>query len=171
MTDLDSHFDALYQASADPWSVTTAWYERRKRATLMAALPRERYRHALELGCGNGATTRLLAERCDAVRAVDSSPAAVARCAHAVAAGGFTNVQLDVCRLPDTWPLQQGEPVDLIVVSELAYYFTDADLDRLLSRCRQALAQDGDWLMCHYTRPFHDRLQDTARIHDKINNL
>ena len=35
-------FDELYRQSADPGGTTTRWYERRKRAVLLAALPLER---------------------------------------------------------------------------------------------------------------------------------
>lgn len=164
-------FDLLYQEQADPWSVTTAWYERRKRDILMTALPRERYTFGLELGCGIGATTRLLAQRCDSICAVDGSSVAISRCAEVLAKDGCSNVQLGTCQLPQAWPLQHGWQPDLIVVSELAYYFSDAALDCLLQRCQAALTDDGDWLMCHYTAPFHDRHQDTARLHDKIDAL
>jgi hypothetical protein len=34
-----THFDALYRDSSDPWQVTSAWYERRKYAITVAALP------------------------------------------------------------------------------------------------------------------------------------
>ncbi|MGE8590567.1 MAG: hypothetical protein ACN6OD_14430 [Alcaligenes sp.] len=51
------HFETLYRQHADPWRVGSAWYEKRKRALLLAALGREHYRHAFEPGCGNGDLT------------------------------------------------------------------------------------------------------------------
>ena len=51
---LHAHFEALYAADEDPWAVRAAWYERRKRAVLLACLGKERYRSAFEPGCGNG---------------------------------------------------------------------------------------------------------------------
>ena len=32
-------FDALYASDADPWQVESSWYERLKRAILLASLP------------------------------------------------------------------------------------------------------------------------------------
>ncbi|MBV7481393.1 bifunctional 2-polyprenyl-6-hydroxyphenol methylase/3-demethylubiquinol 3-O-methyltransferase UbiG [Bordetella sp. BOR01] len=164
-------FEALYRRDPDPWAVRTSWYERRKRAVLMATLPREDYRYALELGCGTGEATRLLASRCAAVHVADGSPTAIARCGQAMARDGMSNVQLDVLQLPASWPLQAGDSADLIVVSELAYYFPDQDLETFFIRCLQSLAVGGDWVMCHYKAQFDDRCQATSRIHDAIDDF
>jgi LmbE family N-acetylglucosaminyl deacetylase len=63
-----ARFAELYADGADPWRAGS-WYERRKRAVVLASLPRERYRRAFEPGCGTGELTRELAARCDAVLA------------------------------------------------------------------------------------------------------
>ena len=67
------HFEQMYQADPDPWQVASRWYERRKRDLLLAALPRERYAHGFEPGCGNGETTQRLLQRCERLCAVDFS--------------------------------------------------------------------------------------------------
>ena len=72
------YFDAMYGASDDPYAVRTRWYEERKRAVLMASLPRRRYLNAFEPGCGAAELTLQLAERCDSLLASDFSEAAVA---------------------------------------------------------------------------------------------
>jgi hypothetical protein len=36
--------EQLYADNIDPWDFTTNWYERRKYALTLAALPRKRYR-------------------------------------------------------------------------------------------------------------------------------
>ena len=51
-----SRFAELY-AAGDPWRADSL-YERRKRAVVLASLPRERYRRAFEPGCGAGELTR-----------------------------------------------------------------------------------------------------------------
>jgi len=70
-------FDAFYDRHDDPWGFESRWYEQRKRSLLMATLTREHYAHALELGCATGLLTAALAERADAVTAVDLAAAAL----------------------------------------------------------------------------------------------
>ncbi|OZI42558.1 methyltransferase type 12 [Bordetella genomosp. 5] len=164
-------FEALYRADADPWQVASAWYECRKRALLMASLPQQRYGRVLELGCGTGITTRELAQRCDDLLAIDSAPTAVSRCRAVLEAAGLGHARVEEGELPRAWPVTPGATVDLIVVSELAYYFSDADLTAFLDHCHNSLAPGADWLLCHYKRPFHDRMQDTDALHRRAGAL
>ena len=76
-------FETCTARTADPWQVDDSWYERRKRAVLLAALPDAGYPTALEIGCSVGALAQDLAGRCQHVTAVDTSAAAVARARHA----------------------------------------------------------------------------------------
>ncbi|MCQ9615706.1 class I SAM-dependent methyltransferase [Paenalcaligenes niemegkensis] len=163
-------FETLYRQTPDPWSVKTAWYERRKRSLLMACLPRERYRYALELGCGTGDITTLLASRCNAVCAVDTSETAVGQCLERLASDHISNANVQMMHIPSSWP-ELTEQADLIVASELFYYFCDLELDKLLARCLQTLIPGGDWLMCHYTEQFHDRRQNTEKMHNRVDEL
>ncbi|MBK0297255.1 hypothetical protein IAE22_36045, partial [Bacillus sp. S34] len=64
-------FDAHYARKPEGWDFEGSWYERRKRAVTMAALPRERFRSALELGCATGVLTAELTERADTVLGTD----------------------------------------------------------------------------------------------------
>ena len=166
-----NRFETLYRRSADPWQVRASWYEQRKRALLLAALPRQHYGRILELACGNGEMTRSLAPRCDALVAVDGSETAIALCAQAVRQDGLANVRAQVAQLPGEWPLLPGECCDLIVVSELAYYIPQAELPGFFQRCDDALAPGGEWVMCHYTKDFDDREQPTAALHARIDEL
>jgi trans-aconitate methyltransferase len=76
-----AHFDELFRLDADPWRTRTSWYEARKRALTLAALPDERYARAFEPGCGAGELTAALARRCAHVVASDASAAAVRKAA------------------------------------------------------------------------------------------
>ena len=69
---------------------------------MLACLPRERYAHAAEPGCGLGALTAALAARCARVTASDPVPAAVDATRAAVGAG----VDGEAAAGPD--PSQQG---------------------------------------------------------------
>ena len=81
-----AYFDRMYQGAEDPWQLDSRWYEQRKYTLTVGSLPRERYRSAFEPACSVGVLTAALAERCDAVQAIDIAPSAVAiareRCAN-----------------------------------------------------------------------------------------
>lgn len=172
MTDVDApDFDALYRASEDPWSVHSSWYEQRKRDLVLASLGQPRYATALELGCGLGQITAPLASRCDKVRAVDLSPSAIERCHALLAAQGIRNVSFDVMSVPEAWPLSERDPVDLVIVSELAYYLSPERFTRLMQLCLRSLDAGGEWVMCHYMPAFDDRVQPTHALHEAVHRL
>ncbi len=161
-------FETLYRRNPDPWDTRASWYECRKREILLASLPRESYGRTLELGCGTGELTLRLAQRSDALCAVDLSPTAIERCRAHLAQSGLHHAQTLVMRVPHAWPAGAAGYFDLIVVSELAYYLEDAEVELFFSRCSDSLATQGDWVMCHYLPSFHDRLQDTASLHESL---
>src|ERR1700756_5420235 len=67
----------LYETNPDPWSVAPSDYELGKHRTVLAALSNDRYATAVEVGCAIGVLTSLLAERCDALLALDLSDVAL----------------------------------------------------------------------------------------------
>lgn len=160
---LHAHFEALYAADEDPWSVRATWYERRKRALLLASLGRERYRSAFEPGCGNGEMSAALAARCERLLACDGAAGAVAAARRRLLDAAPGAVRIEQRSLPDGWP--DGERFDLIVISELAYYFDAAALADMLARACAMLDPGGELAMCHYLRDFDDRVSATASVH------
>lgn len=126
MTLPPTYFDAMYAASPDPWGFIDRWYERRKRALTLALLPAPRYASAYEPGCSIGVLTAELAQRCNRLLATDSSAAAVAaaraRCAE------LPGVRVEQATLPGDWP---PEPPELVVLSEVGYYFDAATARRV----------------------------------------
>lgn len=138
-------FDAHYERKPEGWDFEGSWYERRKRAVTLAALPRERYRSALELGCATGVLTAALAERADAVLGTDISAAPLAQAA--VRAPGARFVQAS---LPAEWPSGRW---DLVVMSEVGYYLSPADLDETIDRVLASLDDDGVLVACHWRHP------------------
>lgn len=172
MTDFNApDFDARYRACDDPWSVHSSWYERRKRDLVLASLGQPRYAAALELGCGLGQITAPLASRCDKLHAVDLSPNAIERCRALFAARGIDNVSLDVMSVPEAWPLTECASVDLVIVSELAYYLSPERFSRLMQSCLRSLSTGGEWLMCHYMPEFDDRVQPTHTLHEAVHRV
>ncbi len=158
-----THFDDLFRLDADPWRTRTRWYEVRKRALTLAALPQERYERACEPGCGAGETTAALAQRCGSVVASDASGAAVRQARARLA--GAANVRIDQARMPRDWPAGR---FDLVVISELGYYLAGDDLRRLGEACRASLAAGGTLVACHWRRVEPDMLQRAQDVHDEL---
>ncbi|WP_241984726.1 bifunctional PIG-L family deacetylase/class I SAM-dependent methyltransferase [Cryobacterium adonitolivorans] len=141
-------FDEFYAGSADPWGFETRWYEARKRAVTLAALPLPRYGAALELGCSIGVLSRDLADRCDTLLATDINAQALAVARDRLV--GLPGVVVERRALPAEWP---AGTFDLVVLSEIGYYCSPADLAVLLERCRQSLRPNGALVACHWRHP------------------
>lgn len=139
------HFDKLYAGKPDPWDLGTKWHDRRKYALTVASLPQSRYRNCFEPGCSIGELTKLVAPRCDRLLAVDFAAAAVSRARDAVC--GFSHVQVERAVLPDELP---DDCYDLIILSELLYYFDRDDLNRLLDGLLRRLEPGGDLIAVHW---------------------
>jgi SAM-dependent methyltransferase len=147
------YFRGLYAASADPWGMADRWYEARKYALSVTLLPRGRYASAFEPGCSIGVLTAQLSPRCDQLLACDTAAAAVELARTRTA--GLPGVRVEQRALPGQWPRAQS--FDLIVLSELLYYFGDADLDDVLGLSVGALRRDGHLLAVHWRHDAHRR--------------
>ena len=156
-----AYFDDLYDRHDDPWGFTTRWYERRKRAVTLAALPDERYGSALEVGCSIGVLTEQLAARCDAVTAVDLSDAAVTRARQRLA--DEPHVSVAVADVASAFP---AGTFDLVVVSEIGYYFEPAVLRRVLADTADAVAPGGTVVLCHWRHTVDDYEMSGDDVHD-----
>ncbi len=157
-----AEFDAFISRHDDPWGFESRWYEKRKRALLMAALPTDRVQRVLELGCATGLVTAELAARADAVVAVDGSAEALRRAAERVS---DPRVEFVHGVLPRDWP--EGA-FDLIVLSEIAYYLSDADQDRALAQIDAGLTPGGALIACHWRHPIDGAPSDGDAVHERI---
>ena len=151
-------FAELYAADPDPWGTRTRWYEERKRAVVLACLPRREYRHAAEPGCGIGVLTAALAERCARVSASDP-----------VSGGAVTalpGVTVTDAALPDPAALPAG--VDLVVASEVLYYLAPTVVGQVLDRIAAALDRGGDLVLVHWRGVPAEAPQDAAAVHRRF---
>lgn len=143
-----AYFEQVYQAKNDPWDFDSSPYERTKYADTLAALPKAHYPRAFEIGSSIGVLTARLAERCGHLLSVDVSEAALAqarrRCAH------LPQVELKRLQVPDEFPAGQ---FDLILLSEVGYYWARPDLARAADELLAALPAGGQLLLVHWT-PF-----------------
>ena len=154
------HFRERYAASPDPYGLADRWYEARKYALTVALLTRERYGTAFEPGCSIGVLTRQLAARCDRLLAWDAVTDAVA--AARVRTAGLPGVRVEQRVIPAAWP---PHSFDLVVFSELLYYFDDADLDRVLSLGTGSLRPGGQLLAVHWRHPAPDHPRTGDEVH------
>jgi SAM-dependent methyltransferase len=143
------YFDGLYAKRDDPWRLATRWYEERKRAVTIAALPSRRFGRALEIGSSIGLLTTLLADRCDDVVAIDISAAALETARTRVP----SNVELQQADASVAFPTGS---FDLIVLSEVGYYFDATVLAQVVGDIASALAPGGSLLACHWRHPVDD---------------
>ncbi len=159
----DDALDLLHRSHLDPWGVDERWYEHRKRALTVAALPRARFRRALEVGCSRGALAHDLSLRCDELVAVDRSPAAVSEARERL--GRLDGVHVEERDIPDDWP---DGTFDLVVVSETGYFLSPGSLDRLIDRVATSLTGDGVVLLCHWRHPVAGWVLNGPDVHDRF---
>lgn len=119
------HLQGLYAETSDPWNFDHSPYEQEKFAATRAALSRDGYRAAFELGCGNGALATHLSDLCQRYTGMDAVATALraarARLPQARFVQGFY-----------PGPLPEGD-FDLLILSEVLY-FLDAEGLRQLAR-------------------------------------
>ncbi|WP_295629314.1 SAM-dependent methyltransferase [uncultured Corynebacterium sp.] len=139
------YFEDIYAEGPDPWGFETSAYERRKYDLTLAALPRRRYRRAVEPGCSIGVLTADLARRCDAVEAWE--PIAAPRAAADARTPDHVTVRDAI--LGDAEPLP-GPPVDLIVVSEVLYYLPADEITDAVGRLLDHAEPGADLVAVHW---------------------
>lgn len=154
-------FEGLHAERDDPWAVTSRWYERRKYALTMAALPRETYRRAFEPGCSIGGLTELLAPRCDNVLATDISGSALEAATRRVSAENVTFRQASI----EEWP--EGA-LDLIMISELAYYLNDSQWSAVLARAAETLESGGHLVSVHWRHENAEAFRSAEQIREDL---
>jgi SAM-dependent methyltransferase len=139
------YFEGLYAADADPWRFETSAYERAKYAATIAALGDAPVALALEVGCSIGVLTLQLAARCDHLVAVDVSASALDRARQRCADLG--NIEFRLAQIP-----RDPAPglFDLIVLSEVAYYWDDDDLTRAAAMFAAQHSPGGRVLLVHW---------------------
>jgi len=142
------YFEQLYAANPDPWDFETSAYEREKYADTLESLAAPRFKSALEVGCSIGVLTAQLAERCDALLAVDAAENALdvarERCR------ALPQVTLARAYIPADWPVGS---FDLIVLSEVLYYLSLDDLRTVADQVRATATPGCQVLLVHWTKP------------------
>jgi SAM-dependent methyltransferase len=140
-----SHFAQMYQSNPDPWGFGTDSYEHKKYRRSVKVLGGQRFASGLEVGCSIGVLTRMLAPRCERLLALDivdlPLEAAAERCADQ------PWVRFQRMQVPDEWPDQR---FDLIVLSEVLYFLSPADIDRCARRVKDSLLPSANVLLVNW---------------------
>lgn len=165
------YFESLYAESRDPWRFETSEYERGKYERTLGTLAHRRYRRTLEIGCSIGVFTAMLAPLCDELLAVDVSEKAIAAAREKLAS--FPHVSVELRRLPEETP--EG-PFDLVVASEVLYYWPEEVVLAALGRFEEILAPAGALLAVHWrketkTYPLQgDEVHELLMKHTRLSN-
>jgi len=159
-------FEEKYRENPDPWNFATSEYERSRYDAILCALGDRDYQRAFEPACSVGELTARLASRCARVEAMDISATAIEqarrRCRE------FSNVELHVGALPDQIP--QGD-FDLIVFSEIGYYFEEEPLRKLGEQLVHHLQRGGTLLAAHWLGTSTDHVLSGDRVHEILGGL
>jgi SAM-dependent methyltransferase len=140
-----AYFEQMYRDNVDPWEFESSPYEQRKYALTVDSLPRARYRSAYEPGCSVGVLTELLAVRCDRLVCSDIIPSALQRAEARLRTR--PHVRVEERSIPEQWPTG---PFDLVVLSEIAYYFDETDLAQVLDCVRDSTPRGAHVVGVHW---------------------
>lgn len=160
------HHEQFYESSVDPYGFESP-QEQAKYLETLSLLSDARYARGLEVGAGEGAFTKMLAPYCDALVAAEVSEVALSRARETL--GDLPGLHFERRTLP--FDLPEGT-FDLIVISDVAYFWTEEVLDRGLRLIAERLRPGGRMLLLHYRGwigapvtgdQVHDRGVDVAR--------
>ncbi len=139
-------FETLYQQNPDPWQFATSEYEAQKYAMTIDSLPHTLYQSGFEIGGSIGVLTEKLARKCHSLLSVDVSEIpqrqAIERCQH------LNNIRFELMSVPDNFPT---EYFDLIVLSEVGYYWSHPDLIKAQRLILERLRSQGHLMLVHWT--------------------
>jgi SAM-dependent methyltransferase len=142
-----TYFDRIFEGDDDPLDLASSDYEAAKFRVTCDALADRRYACALEVGCAHGVLTEKLVDLCDTLLAVDISGAALAKAR--VRVGKRAGLEFEQMSFPRETP--DGASFDLVILSEVAYYWDCANLARAGEWLVQGIARGGRMILVHYT--------------------
>jgi SAM-dependent methyltransferase len=159
-------FEAKYQVAVDPWDFATSSYELQRYSTIVHSLNSRRFERAFEAGCSIGVLTNQLAAVCGELFALDISSTAVAearkRCSH------HSNIHFLVGSLLTDVP--EGS-FDLIVLSEIGYYFNQLALKSIGELLAERLLPGGMLVAAHWLGHSQDHVLEGDEVHAVIGAL
>lgn len=157
------YFENIYAKADDPWGFASREYELHKYLDTLMHLPRPCYRAAFEPGCSIGVLSGMLAARVDSLLSVDVSGKALEKARKRNA--GKENIIFQYMQFPREKP---DRTFDLVLLSEVAYYWGDEEFDQARNEVMQMLEPGGDLMLVHWT-PFVDDYPLTGdEVHERF---
>lgn len=140
-------------------------YEATKYADTIQSLPAERYRNAFEIGCSIGVLTAQLATRSTNLLAIDVADRALT--AARVRCGALSNVHIVKMSFPRERP-PNSTRFDLIIISEVGYYWSLDELNAAQGAIDEQLEVDGHLVLVHWTPPVSDYPLTGDEVHESF---
>lgn len=163
--DARTYFDKLYNRESDPWNFSTSDYEHGKYKHTLDALPKKHYGHALEIGCSIGVFTEMLAPRCERLLAMDVSDHPLMHARKRLA--DYTHVVLLRGGVPEEFP---PLAFDLIILSEVGYYLSTAELMDTKELIWQHLEMGGHCCLVHWRPKIEDCALTGDEVHERFDD-
>ena len=143
----ETYFDGIFEGTDDAWNLASSPYERAKFDHTIAVLDDRRYDRAFEVGCAHGVLTEQLSGLCRHLLSIDISAAAIEQARRRLA--GKDDVTFAKMAFPRDAP--HAESFDLVVLSEVVYYWSDGDIARAADWLRDAIRPQGRLMLVHWT--------------------
>lgn len=152
-------FEARYRAHVDPWSFATSHYELDRYERIITCLSGQMYENAFEPGCSVGVLTAKLAPLCRRLLATDLSPTAIDRARERCAAWQHVTLRCEsiLDAEPRCW--------DLLLLSEIGYYFTPHVWGSIANRLIASLPPGSTVLASHWLGHSPDHTMHGDEVH------
>jgi SAM-dependent methyltransferase len=162
---LDGFADKFAQ-SDDPWDTFTNRDEAVKRAAILHALGPGPIGRVLELASGNGSNSRALAPRALRLDATEGTAEGTRLTAAAIR--DRARARAIMLPLPGRLPRTR---YDAVIVAELLYYLSSADMAQVAKDVAAALRPGGRLVLAHHAIDFYDFAQHASGIHERFLRL
>jgi 2-polyprenyl-3-methyl-5-hydroxy-6-metoxy-1,4-benzoquinol methylase len=134
-------YNFIYRLARDPFTLAASSYEQKKQEDILKMVGSRRYQNALDIGCGCGISTSLLAPYCDRVQGVDFSEVAIS-----LARKNTAQLSHLAFTVADIRKLNLWEKYDLVLCSEVLYYLKPLDLAFFVKNL-EAWLKPGGWVI------------------------
>jgi cyclopropane fatty-acyl-phospholipid synthase-like methyltransferase len=154
-------FEAKYRSESDPWNFLRSPYECARYDAILNALRGRHYHRVFEPGCSIGVLTVRLADICDEIEATDFSATAIKKARKRCES--LSNVRIRCCSLSEQEDLGR---FDLVVLSEIGYYFCAPAWHKISERCVATMNSGSTLLAAHWLGNSTDHQISGDEVHD-----